>query len=59
MLAAETLDGLIVKNPEIHNGRPVIAGTGTTVRAIAIMVKREGRASGHGRTSFHIALIPS
>lgn len=41
MVAAKTLDGLIVKNPEIHNGRPVIAGTGTTVRAIAIMVKQE------------------
>ena len=40
MLATKTLDGLIAKNPEIHNGRPVIAGTGTTVRAIAIMVKQ-------------------
>lgn len=40
MLATKTLDGLIVKNPEIHNGRPVIAGSGTTVRAIAIMYKQ-------------------
>ena len=40
MPATKTLDGLIVKNPEIHNGRPVIAGTGTTVRAIAIMYKQ-------------------
>ena len=40
MLESKTLDGLIVKNPELHNGRPVIAGTGTTVRAIAIMYKQ-------------------
>lgn len=35
-----TLDGLIVENPKLHSGRPVIAGTGTTVRAIAIMYKQ-------------------
>ena len=40
MLATKTLDGLIVKNPVIHNGRPVLAGTGTTVRSIAIMYKQ-------------------
>jgi uncharacterized protein (DUF433 family) len=32
--------GMIVRNPQIHNGRPVLAGTGTTVRAIAIMYKQ-------------------
>ena len=40
MLNAQLLDGLIVKDSEIHNGRPVIAGTGSTVRAIAIMYKQ-------------------
>lgn len=40
MAAIKTLDGLIVKDPEIHNGRPVIAETGTTVRTIAIMYKQ-------------------
>lgn len=40
MLATKTLDGLIVSDPEIHNGRPVIANTGSTVRAIAIMYKQ-------------------
>lgn len=40
MLATKTLDGLIVKSPQLHNGRPVIAGTGTTVRTIAIMYKQ-------------------
>lgn len=35
-----TLDGLITENAELHSGRPVIAGTGTTVRAIAIMYKQ-------------------
>jgi uncharacterized protein (DUF433 family) len=34
------LDGLISRNPDLHNGRPIIAGTGTTVRAIAIMYKQ-------------------
>jgi uncharacterized protein (DUF433 family) len=40
MLATETLDGLIVKDPQLHNGRPIIAGTGITVRTIAIMYKQ-------------------
>ena len=40
MLATETLDGLIVKDPQLHNSRPVIAGTATTVRTIAIMYKQ-------------------
>ena len=40
MLPTATLDGLIVKDPNLHNGRPTIAQTGTTVRAIAIMYKQ-------------------
>jgi len=40
MLATKTLDGLIVKDPQIHNSRPVLADTGTTVRAVAIMYKQ-------------------
>lgn len=40
MLTTKTLDGLIIKDSQLHNGRPVIAGTGTTVRAIAIMYKQ-------------------
>lgn len=40
MLATQTLDGLIINNPRIHNGRPVLTGTGTTVRTIAIMYKQ-------------------
>lgn len=40
MLDIYTLDGLIVKDSKIHNGRPVIAGTGSTVRAIAIIYKQ-------------------
>ena len=40
MLATQTLDGLIGKDPQLHNGRPVVAGTGNTVRAIAIMYKQ-------------------
>jgi uncharacterized protein (DUF433 family) len=40
MLNTQLLDGLIVKNSKIHYGRPVIAGTGSTVRAIAIMYKQ-------------------
>jgi uncharacterized protein (DUF433 family) len=40
MLTTKTLDGLIIKDPQLHNGRPIIAGTGTTVRAIAIMYKQ-------------------
>ena len=40
MLDTNTLDGLIIKDAQIHNGRPTIAGTGATVRAIAIMYKQ-------------------
>jgi uncharacterized protein (DUF433 family) len=40
MIETQTLDGLIIKNPQLHNGRPVVAGTGNTVRAIAIMYKQ-------------------
>ena len=40
MLAPQTLDGLIIKDPHLHNGRPVVAGTGNTVRTIAIMYKQ-------------------
>lgn len=35
MALAPTIDALIEKNPELRGGRPIIAGTGTTVRAIA------------------------
>ena len=40
MLATQILDGLIITDPKLHGGRPVIAGTGNTVRAIAIMRKQ-------------------
>lgn len=40
MLATKALDGMIVNQPKTHNGRPVLVGTGTTVRSIAIMVKQ-------------------
>jgi uncharacterized protein (DUF433 family) len=34
------LNGLIIKDSQLHNDRPVIAETGTTVRTIAIMYKQ-------------------
>lgn len=40
MLATKTLDELIVSKSTLHNGRPVLAGTGITVRSIAIMYKQ-------------------
>lgn len=39
MTVVATLDGLIVSDPRLHSGRPVIAGTATSVRAIAAMYK--------------------
>jgi uncharacterized protein (DUF433 family) len=39
-MASKTLDGLIVQDASMHGGRPTIAGTGTTVRTIAIMYKQ-------------------
>jgi len=38
-LAAPTMDTLIERNPQLRSGRPIIAGTGTTVRAIAGLYK--------------------
>jgi uncharacterized protein (DUF433 family) len=40
MIKAQTLDGLIIKDPQLHNGRPVVAGTGNTVRVIVILYKQ-------------------
>ena len=34
MLAPQPLEGLIVRDPQLHDGRPVVAGTGVTVRTI-------------------------
>lgn len=39
MTVTATLDGLIVTDPILHSGRPVIAGTATSVRAIAALYK--------------------
>lgn len=34
MVALNSLEGLIIRNPELRGGRPIIAGTGVTVRTI-------------------------
>ena len=34
MATIQVLEGLIVKNPTLRNGRPVISGSGVTVRTI-------------------------
>lgn len=39
MTVTVTLDGLIVSDPKLNGGRPVIAGTATSVRAIASLYK--------------------
>lgn len=39
MLEAPTLDSLIVKNEKLHSGRPIIAGTGITVRGVVGLYK--------------------
>lgn len=39
MLDVQTLDGLIIKDPALRSGRPIIAGTGTTVRTVASLYK--------------------
>lgn len=40
MAITATLDGLIVSDPRLHSGRPVIAGTATSVRTIAVLYKQ-------------------
>lgn len=39
-LETTELQGLIARDPHIRSGRPVIVGTGISVRAIAIMYKQ-------------------
>ncbi|HEX9925955.1 MAG TPA: DUF433 domain-containing protein [Anaerolineae bacterium] len=39
MLDIQTLDGLIIKDSALRSGRPIIAGTGTTVRTVAGLYK--------------------
>lgn len=39
MASAPTIDALIERNPTLRGGRPIIAGTGTTVRAIVGLYK--------------------
>lgn len=39
MSLTPTIDTLIEQKAELHGGRPVIAGTGTTVRTIAGLYK--------------------
>lgn len=35
MATIDSLQGLIVRDPELRGGRPIIAGTGVTVRTVA------------------------
>ncbi len=39
MATSSTIEGLIEKNQSLRGGRPIIAGTGTTVRSIAGLYK--------------------
>ena len=34
MATVQTLEGLVIRNPELRDGRPIIAGTGVTVRTV-------------------------
>ncbi len=38
-MAAPTIDSLIEEKAELRGGRPIIAGTGTTVRTVAGLYK--------------------
>ena len=35
MATAQTLEGLVIQDPELRGARPIIAGTGVTVRTVA------------------------
>jgi uncharacterized protein (DUF433 family) len=39
MVLTPTIDALIEHNPKLRGGRPIIAGTGTTVRTIVGLYK--------------------
>ena len=39
MLDVQAIEGLIIKDPRLRGGRPIIAGTGTAVRTVAGLYK--------------------
>jgi len=34
MVATQTLEGLIIQDPQLRGGRPIVAGSGVTVRTV-------------------------
>ncbi len=34
MATVQTLEGLVIRNPELRDGPPIVAGTGVTVRTV-------------------------
>jgi len=56
MPAVIDIGTLITQSFDLHNGRPVIAGTGTSVRRIAVLYKQGANAEEIVRRMKHLTL---
>jgi len=56
MSLTPTIDSLIEQNLQLRGGRPIIAGTGTTIRTIAGLYKLGFNAEGIATQLPHLSL---
>lgn len=55
MSSVTDIGTLITHSPNIGNGRPVIAGTGTSVRRVAVLYKQGASAEDIARRMSHLS----
>ncbi|AFY61800.1 DUF433 domain-containing protein [Synechococcus sp. PCC 6312] len=56
MSAATDIGTLVTGSPDIGNGRPVITGTGTSVRRVVVLYKQGANAEEIARRMSHLSL---
>lgn len=56
MSTATDIGTLVTRSPDIGNGRPIIAGTGTSVRRVVVLYKQGASAEDITRRMSHLSL---
>ncbi|MDJ1181074.1 DUF433 domain-containing protein [Roseofilum sp. BLCC_M91] len=56
MVSSINIDSLITTDPKLRSGRPIIAGTGTSVRRVAALYNQGYGAEEIGRRLDHLTL---
>ncbi|MDS3862401.1 DUF433 domain-containing protein [Thermosynechococcaceae cyanobacterium BACA0444] len=56
MSAAIDIGTLVTRSPDIGHGRPVITGTGTSVRRVVVLYKQGANAEEIARRMSHLSL---